>query len=123
MLAARWLGLPPTDGRLLVLDTGTVSVLGYEHDDPAVLRWNKSVNAGQQAAVARALGVPDQDAADAVAKLISDLGMPSRLRDVGVKREHFDAIAAGSLTNLFVTQNPRPVKRREDVLEILEAAY
>jgi broad specificity phosphatase PhoE len=40
VLAARWLGLPPTDGRLLVLDTGTVSVLGYEHGDPAVLRWN-----------------------------------------------------------------------------------
>jgi alcohol dehydrogenase class IV len=90
---------------------------------PAVLRWNKSVNAAQQALVARALGADGDEAAGAVAKLIADLGMPSRLRDVGVKREHFDAIAAGSLTNLFVTQNPRPVKRREDVLEILEAAY
>jgi probable phosphoglycerate mutase len=40
VLAARWLGLPPTDGRLFVLDTGTVSVLGHEHDDPATLRWN-----------------------------------------------------------------------------------
>jgi probable phosphoglycerate mutase len=40
VLAARWLGLRPVDGRLLVLDTGTVSVLGHEHDDPAVLRWN-----------------------------------------------------------------------------------
>jgi alcohol dehydrogenase class IV len=90
---------------------------------PTVLRWNKSVNAGQQAMVARALGAPGKDAADAVAELIGDLGMPSRLREVGVKREHFDAIADGSLTNLFVTQNPRPVKRREDVLEMLEAAY
>jgi len=90
---------------------------------PAVLRWNMSVNASQQAMVARALGNDGEDAADAVARLITDLGMPSRLRDVGVKREHFDAIASGALTNLFVTQNPRPVKRREDVLEILEAAY
>ena len=90
---------------------------------PAVLRWNMSVNASQQAMVARALGNDGEDAADAVARLITDLGMPSRLRDVGVKREHFDAIAAGALTNLFVTQNPRPVKRREDVIEILEAAY
>jgi probable phosphoglycerate mutase len=40
VLAARWLALPPTDGRLFVLGTGTVSVLGYEHDDPAVVRWN-----------------------------------------------------------------------------------
>lgn len=39
-LAARWLGLPAQDGRLLVLATGTVSVLGAEHGSPAVLRWN-----------------------------------------------------------------------------------
>ena len=39
-LAARWLGLPVADGRLFMLDTGTVSVLGYEHDEPAVRRWN-----------------------------------------------------------------------------------
>jgi alcohol dehydrogenase class IV len=90
---------------------------------PAVLRWNKSVNAAQQAMVVKALGDVGNEAADAVARLIADLGMPSRLRDVGVKPEHFDAIASGSLTNLFVRQNPRPVTRREDVLEILEAAY
>jgi broad specificity phosphatase PhoE len=39
-LAARWLGLPVTDGRLFMLDTGTVSVLGHEHDEPAVHHWN-----------------------------------------------------------------------------------
>lgn len=39
-LAARWLGQPVGDGRLLRLDTATVSVLGYEHERPVVLRWN-----------------------------------------------------------------------------------
>jgi len=39
-LAARWLGLSVTDGRLLKLDTGTVSVLGHERESPAVIRWN-----------------------------------------------------------------------------------
>ena len=40
VLAARWLGLPPQDGRHFVLDTATISVLGSERESPAVLRWN-----------------------------------------------------------------------------------
>jgi maleylacetate reductase len=55
---------------------------------PSVLRWNRSVNAEQQAVVAQALGAKDDDAATAVAKLVNDLGLPNRLRDVGVTREH-----------------------------------
>ena len=40
VLTARWLGLPPVDGRLFRLDTGTVSTLGTEHDDPVIVSWN-----------------------------------------------------------------------------------
>jgi probable phosphoglycerate mutase len=41
VLAARWCGLAPTDGRLLSLDPATVSVLGYEHETSVIRRWNE----------------------------------------------------------------------------------
>ena len=40
VLAARWLGLPATDGRYFMLDTATINVLGYEREQPVLLRWN-----------------------------------------------------------------------------------
>jgi broad specificity phosphatase PhoE len=40
VLTARYLGLPPDSGRLFRLDTGTVSTLGAEHEDPVILSWN-----------------------------------------------------------------------------------
>ena len=40
VLTARWLRQPPADGRLYRLDTGTVSTLGSEHDEPVILSWN-----------------------------------------------------------------------------------
>jgi broad specificity phosphatase PhoE len=40
VLTARWLGLPPAGGRMFRLDTGTVSTLGAEHDDPVIASWN-----------------------------------------------------------------------------------
>jgi broad specificity phosphatase PhoE len=40
VLAARWIGLAPSGGALLTLDSGTVSTLGFEHDLPVVVRWN-----------------------------------------------------------------------------------
>jgi broad specificity phosphatase PhoE len=41
-LAARWLGLEPAGGKLLVLGTAALSALSYEHDlsEPVVRLWN-----------------------------------------------------------------------------------
>jgi len=40
VLTARWLEEPPSGGRHYALQTATLSVLGYEHQDPVISRWN-----------------------------------------------------------------------------------
>jgi probable phosphoglycerate mutase len=47
VLAARYIGLRPDDGRLLALDPATVSVLGYEHEWHAIRRWNERLSGFQ----------------------------------------------------------------------------
>ena len=42
VLTARWLALPPEDGALFALGTGTLSTLSYERETPVILRWNEA---------------------------------------------------------------------------------
>ncbi len=42
ILTACWLGLPPDNGRLFALGTGSVSVLGFERDQRVIQSWNRS---------------------------------------------------------------------------------
>jgi probable phosphoglycerate mutase len=41
ILAARWIGLEATGGALLVLGTGSLSVLGWERETRVIERWNR----------------------------------------------------------------------------------
>lgn len=90
---------------------------------PAVMRYNRAETAERQAQIAEAMGAPGDDAADVVERFIGSLGQPTRLQDVGVTKDQFDAIASTSLDNLFVRANPRPLRDASQIRDILEAAW
>jgi len=89
---------------------------------PHVLRFNHHVNAEKQARVSEALGRPGEPA-EVVAELISGLGLPTRLRDVGVEPEQLDLIAEGSMHDRWVHTNPRKIDGPAVVRTLLDAAW
>jgi maleylacetate reductase len=89
---------------------------------PTVLRYNRPVNGERQRLVAEALGHPGEEAADVVAALIAELGLPARLSDVAVGPEQFGTIAEHVLHDAWLHTNPRKIDSAEQVLEILRAA-
>jgi maleylacetate reductase len=87
-----------------------------------VLRYNRSVNLERQRLVAEAMGNPGEDAADVIAAFIAGLGLPGKLADVGVTREHFAVIADHAMHDSWLHTNPRKITSAEQVTEILESA-
>jgi len=48
VFAARWLGVEPGSGRYFLLETASLSALGYEHSptEPAIRLWNDTRHVG-----------------------------------------------------------------------------
>ncbi|MCY4395733.1 MAG: iron-containing alcohol dehydrogenase [Rhodospirillaceae bacterium] len=90
---------------------------------PSVLRWNAPVNAVQQAAVSEGFGRAGEAAADVVAGFIARLGQPGTLRAVGITENQLDIVAKGSVGNMMVRSNPRPITEAAQVREILDMAW
>ncbi len=90
---------------------------------PHVMRFNHPVNAARQTLVADALGQIDVPAADQLAKLITDLGLPGTLREAGMKAELMDAVAEGSMHDRWVHTNPNPIEGPATVRRLLDAAW
>ena len=44
VLTARWLGLSAAEGRLFALDSGTLSMLGFEREQRVIRSWNAPVS-------------------------------------------------------------------------------
>jgi alcohol dehydrogenase class IV len=99
---------------------------------PYVMRFNLSAKPKAFAAVARLLGenvagISEQAAAEkavaAVEKLRSDIGIPQRLRDIGVKPEQLHTLAEKTFgIKRILRVNPRSVSV-EQIEEVFKAAY
>jgi maleylacetate reductase len=89
---------------------------------PAVMRWNKPVNAERQALVSVAMAEAGKDAGDALDAFIGGLGMPRSLGAVKIGREHFPRISEQAMGTPWVPRNPRPIEGPAQVREILELA-
>lgn len=96
------------------------------------MRFNRDHNAAGQARVAEALGVrepgaSDTEAADAAADAVTAffeaIGLPVRLRDVGVPGEGIPAIAEDALTDFGLHRNIRPVNGVDELEAALRSAW
>jgi alcohol dehydrogenase len=63
-----------------------------------------------------------EGAVDAVVELISDVGLTSTLKDIGVKKEEFEGVAEQAMKSPHIPVNPRrPTK--DDLISMLQQAY
>lgn len=105
---------------------------------PAVMRYNKSVNAHRQeictavlwenqlvASVLEARGLKSStsDLGDCLDMLFRELGVPRSLKEVGFEGdEKLKAAAASTLMDHFAPTNPRPLVDAAEVEKILRMA-
>ncbi len=107
-------------GGALGVPHGVASTIVFPH----VVRWNAPQCGRQLARAAATLGLADAGAvAGWIERLTDELGLPRRLRDVGVSRDDFPGVAEHVLADVSKATNPRPVRGAEDVIEILDAAF
>lgn len=92
-----------------------------------VLKFNAPATGERYREVARAMGVEGVDsmsqeeyrkaAIDAVAKLSTDVGIPTKLSELGVKEKDIDFLAESALADACTPGNPRDVTK-EEIAEI-----
>lgn len=95
---------------------------------PHVLRWNAPAAATALQRAAQAAGVGGGDGAvealvATIEQLTRTLGLPTRLRDVGIAEDDLAGVADHVLGDGALATNPRQVTDASEVLEVLHAAW
>jgi alcohol dehydrogenase class IV len=96
---------------------------------PHTMRFNAPVTGPRLGLIADALdgasngqGTPDERAVAAVERTLVELGVPARLRDVGVEHEVLSDIVEAAIDDWSITRVPRAVQP-QDLADLLEAAW
>lgn len=92
---------------------------------PHVLNWNLTSIEDKLVHVNTELGLvggPER-LVEAVQNLTRELQLPTQLRDVGIARNDFAAIAEHASHSFSVATNPRPVKDPSELIEVLDNAW
>lgn len=96
------------------------------------MRFNLDACVARQALIAEAMGADTSElsreqaglaAADAVAELCRQLGLPERLRDVDVPEHGLDHIASATLHDRGLATNPKPIADAAPILDVLRNAW
>ena len=90
---------------------------------PTVMRYNAEVCQRQMAEIAAALGDPQTPAADQVEAMITRLGLPTRLSQLGFGHERLAVIAQKGMANPWVHSNPRKIHDAAQLQALLEHAW
>jgi alcohol dehydrogenase class IV len=98
-------------------------VVGAPHGElggvilPWALRFHAEESQGRQERLAGAFGSTSVQAlADDIAALVASLGLPTRLRELGVERRHLDVVAAN-----MAREQPAYAQRHAEMLVALQA--
>lgn len=95
---------------------------------PTVLEYNLEHTRQPQERIAEIFAAAagadaDAGAGELIRRFIASLGLPTSLREIGVERSEFPALARDAMADMIVASNPRPVTGEDEVIEILHQAY
>ncbi|MGC8756345.1 MAG: hypothetical protein ACP5QW_07485, partial [bacterium] len=99
---------------------------------PYCMEYNLDAVADKYKMVAQAMGInvtgmSDEQAghraAEAIWELTKRIGMPQRLREVGVKEEGLRQVAEDAISDGSIVYNGKPIFDPEETLKILKQAF
>ncbi len=99
---------------------------------PHAMRFNLDATAPQLAQAAGAMGIATagrsaevvaEEAIESIYAMIGGIGLPQRLRDLGVREDDLPALAQIALSSRAIKNNPKPITSAAQIEQVLRAAW